>query len=571
MEEEKRNLVLFFMVSMIIMIGYPYFSRFFGIQPNVGQSIVDSNLRASSTQKVIFKTKEMFTLPVEEEKPHNITICAKSISGTISTCGIKIQNIFLNKYKETIDESQKVSVFGKDSNNYYAHVGWTSENTGISLPHENTVWKSDGKNEKEVLSEDSPIKLTWDNKSELSFERSISVDNNFMLTVTDTVKNYGTQAIPLRSGTKIHREFDKNTTFNGMSYEGPLGYIDNRLEQISYEDIEKKREIRHKTIGGWFGITDKFWLVSFIPKQETSTSILCTHTTNENKNVYEIHSSGEMILLAPNAELVRTYHLFVGAKEIRTLDMYEDKLGIKHFDLAIDFGWLYLLTKPLLYSLAFAKDTVENMGLGIILITLLIKLLLLPLAHKSHNSMNRMREIQPKIQALQKKYENDKMKLGQEVSAMYTKEGVSPIGGCLPMLLQSPVIIALYRVLQISIEMRHAPFIWWIHDLSLPDPLSVFNLFGLVPITLPGFLQIGVWPILMGLTMHLQQKMSPAPADPTQANMMLIMPLVFTYMFAQVSAGLVIYWTFSNILSILHQYFVMKQEENRKMQKSKAI
>ena len=561
MEEEKRNLVLFFVISMLIMVGYPYF---FGAQSNLKQSVVGSNVVSLSGQPSIFNPKEMFVVPVEEEKTYDITVRAKNLSGTISTCGAKIQNILLNRYYETLGGSDNVSVFGKKEDQYYAHVGWKSENADIKVPNENTVWKSESGN----LSESSPIKLTWDNKNELSFERTVSVDDNFILTITDTVKNYGDRPVPLRSATKIHREFDKSVSFNGMSFEGPLGYIDNRLEQMSYEDIAKKGKINHKTIGGWFGITDKYWLVSFIPDQAASIGISCTHASIENKNVYEVESMGEMFLIAPNSEITRTYHLFVGAKEIKTLDMYEDKLGIKHFDLAIDFGWLYLLTKPLLYALAFAKDIVENMGVGIILITLLIKLLLLPLANKSYNSMNKLKVLQPKIQALQKKYEHDKTKLGQEISALYSKEGVSPIGGCLPMLLQSPVLFALYRVLYISIEMRHAPFIWWIHDLSLPDPLSVFNLFGLIPITLPGFLQIGIWPIIMGLSMYLQQKMNPAPADPSQATMMLIMPLVFTFMFAQLSSGLILYWTFSNILSILHQYYIMKREENRSMRKS---
>jgi YidC/Oxa1 family membrane protein insertase len=244
--------------------------------------------------------------------------------------------------------------------------------------------------------------------------------------------------------------------------------------------------------------------------------------------------------------------------------MYEEKLGVKHFDLAIDFGCLYILTKPLLYALAYTKDLVGNMGLGILLITLLIKLLLFPLANKSYRSMNRMSALQPKIQELRKKYEGDNVKLGQAVSEIYKKEKVNPVGGCLPILIQSPVLFALYKVLYISIEMRQAPFIWWISDLSQADPLSVLNLFGLLPINLPAFLQVGIWPLLMGITMLLQQKMSPAPADPSQEKMMLIMPIMFTFMFAQLPSGLVIYWTFSNILGIIQQYIIKKLDEKYK-------
>jgi YidC/Oxa1 family membrane protein insertase len=275
-------------------------------------------------------------------------------------------------------------------------------------------------------------------------------------------------------------------------------------------------------------------------------------------------------LIRPSVEVSKTHHLFVGAKEIKTLDMYEEKLKVQHFDLAIDFGCLYILTKPLLYALAYTKDLVGNMGLGIILITLLIKLFLFPLANRSYRSMNRMNIIQPKIQELRKKYEGDNAKFGQAVSEIYKKEGVNPLGGCLPVLLQSPVLFALYKVLYISMEMRQAPFIWWIRDLSLPDPSTILNLFGLIPVNLPGFLQIGIWPLLMGISMLLQQRMSPAPTDPSQAKMMLIMPVMFTFMFAQLPSGLVIYWTFSNILGIAQQYIIQRLDRDRRSKEDSA-
>lgn len=568
MEEEKRNLMLFFMISVFIMVGYPYFFSNQS-QNQVLPHIAQNTFSASSISTNSQNSNHVFISSEEEKTPQNILLESQNLSGIISSRGVKIEDISLKKYKEDLDEklSRKVSVFGKKDEKYHAFITWKSDDVNVSLPNDNTVWNVDNTN----LSENSIVKLSWDNKSGLFFERRISVDENFMLTITDVVKNYGTSSIPLKSIAKIHREFDKDLKNTWTSYEGPLGCIGGKVEEIAYEDIVKKGEIRNKTLGGWFGITDKYWLVAFVPNKDLDITISYLHSTSKNKNIYNIESSTDTIILSPNSEVTRTYNLFVGAKEIKTLDMYEKKIGAMHFDLAIDFGYLYFLTKPLLYSLAFVKDIVGNMGLGIILITLLIKLLLLPLSNKSYHSMNRMKAIQPKIQALQKKYADDKVKLGQEVSAIYQKEGVNPLGGCLPTLLQSPVLFALYKVLYISIEMRHAPFFGWIHDLSLPDPLSIFNLFGIIPIDLPGFLQIGIWPILMGLSMFLQQKMSPAPADPTQANMILIMPIVFTFMFAQFPSGLVIYWTFSNILSIAHQYFVMKQDKKARLQKSKEI
>ena len=559
MKEENRNLVLFFAISVLIMIGYPHF---FDNRSNVEnhiahQNVVSEEANAKSTHDKAIKK----IAPANMEKVQDIILDSNGLRGVISTHGVKINNVLLKNYNKYLNDKdgERVSVFGDKEDKYYAYNSWISENADMPLPDENTIWKASST----TLSEDSPVVLTWDNQNGLLFEKEISVDDRFVITIVDRVKNYGETAIPIRSTTKIIREFDKNSTNTWVAYEGPLGYLNGRLEEVKYEDIVKKGEIKHQTIGGWFGITDKYWLVVFIPEQNANINVSYKYATYLNKNIYTVESYGEQNLLVPSSKLMQKHHLFVGAKEIRTLDMYEKKLGIKHFDLAIDFGWLYILTKPLLYSLVFIKDIVGNMGLGILLLTLLIKLLLLPLANKSYRSMNRMKEIQPKIQALQKKYANDKVKLGQEVSEIYKKEGVNPVGGCLPILLQSPVLFALYKVLYISIEMRHAPFIFWIHDLSLPDHMFIFNLFGLIPIDLPGFLQIGIWPLLMGLSMFWQQKMGPTSSDPVQANMMLMMPVMFTFMFAQLPSGLVIYWTFSNVLAIAQQYYITKSEENR--------
>ncbi|GHU12364.1 membrane protein insertase YidC [Alphaproteobacteria bacterium] len=571
MNEEKRNVILFFAISILITIGYPYF---FDTKTPVPQAIseivntpptnvVAANSPAQAQDKSAEKTI------AENEPIHEISIDTKSISGTISSCGLKIDNISLKNYSNSLnkEKSEKISIFGDNKKDvYYSTAGWCSGDKSLTLPDENTHWKTDSLK----LSEDSPVVLTWDNENGLSFEKHISIDDNFVITVVDKVKNYGDRAVTLQSQTKVHREFENNGSNSTWTfYEGPLGYLNEGLEEISYSDIEKDGEKRYNTKGGWFGITDKYWLVAFIPQQNVNCNVSYRYFARENKKVYEVENNGDSIQVAPSSEISITNNLFVGAKEIKTLDMYEEKLGIKHFDLALDFGCLYIMTKPLLYALAFAKGALGNMGLGILLITLLIKLLLLPLANKSYRSMNRMKEIQPKIQAIQTKYADDKVKLGQAVSELYKKENINPVGGCLPSLVQSPVLFALYKVLYISIEMRQAPFIGWIHDLSVPDPLSVFNLFGLIPITLPSFLQIGIWPLLMGLSMMLQQKMGPKPTDPAQASMMMVLPIMFTFMFAQFPAGLVIYWTFSNVLSILQQYYITKSCANLKKEKQK--
>ncbi|MDR2781534.1 MAG: membrane protein insertase YidC [Holosporaceae bacterium] len=560
MEEDKRNTILFFAISMLIMLGYPYF---FENNRAVEQVIVKNTQESTNVTASVSDPIATAIAPVQQAKVENIQIESETLSGVISSRGMKIDNIKLKKYLKDQDSKENVQILSNDGMNYFAQSGWASDDLNIILPNENSCWKADST----LLSKDSPVTLTWDNGNGLLFEKQISIDKDFLITIVDRVKNYGSKEVLLKAVTVVSREFEPSD--NSMNfYEGPLGYLNGKLEEVKYEDISKKHEIRYQTCGGWFGITDKYWLTAFIPNQKTNHTVTYKHSMGGSKNIYKVEGVTEAITIAPSAEVSKTHNLFVGAKEINTLDMYEEKLQVQHFDLAIDFGCLYILTKPLLYALAYTKDFVGNMGLGILLITLLIKLMLFPLANKSYRSMNRMSALQPKMLELRKRYEGDNARLGQAISEMYKKEKINPLGGCLPILLQSPVLFALYKVLYISIEMRQAPFILWIHDLSLPDPLSIFNLFGLIPINLPEFLQIGIWPLLMGITMLLQQKMSPAPADPAQANMMLIMPIMFTFMFARLPAGLVLYWTFSNILGIAQQY-IIKSLDEKHLEKAK--
>ena len=555
MDEEKRNLFLFFIISILIMVGYPYFFGDKGGVQTAPQNVVCETCNtvlpaaASADAKIIARKNSSTAAKVE-----NIEIKAARVSGTICSKGIRFNDIRLKDYKKDLDGNEKVSLFGdENSKNYYAQTGWRSDDSAIILPDQDSCWEVSGTE----LSENSPITFTWDNGEGLKFEKKISIDDNFLITIEDRVQNYGESTVTLKNVKEIHRDF-LNQQEALAFYEGPLGCFDGKMQEIKYEDIAEKGEINCSGKASWFGLTDKYWLVAFVPNQGGMSGV---KYKCDGKNSYTILGIGGDISLSPNGAATEINRLYLGAKEIKTLDMCEEKLGAKHFDLALDFGYFYIFTKPLLYAIAYAKDIVGNMGLVIILITLLLKLLLFPLADKSYRSMNKMRDVQPKIQALQKKYGNDKVKLGQEVSELYRKEKVNPVGGCLPMLLQWPILIALYKVLYISIEMRQAPFFGWIRDLSQADPLTIFNLFGLLPINLPGFLQIGVWPLIMGATMIIQQKLSPAPADPSQEKMLFAMPIVFTFMFAQFPAGLVIYWTFSNLLGILQQYYLIKTGE----------
>lgn len=559
-QEQKRNVMLFFVISLAIMLGYPYIFK---------SPIENQTANLDQNTITISKVSENFVQNSQKEAPvlthqaevKSIKINAPRISGTISTKGLRFNDINLKDYTQQYGDSEKVSVFGKD--NYFAFSGWSSNDKSLILPDENSCWEATSTE----LTTHSPVELTWNNGHGLTFIKTISVDDNFVFTITDKVKNYGTNSVNLRNYSLIRRELGKNESESMGFYHGPIGYFDGKLKEIGYDDIEKEKEISYQSKGGWFGVTDKYWLVSFIPNRNSSYSTSYKFLGNRT---YSVESNDNLSVVNPFAELSRTYHLFIGAKEINTLDMYEKKLDVPHLDLVIDFGYLYVLTKPLLYAMSYVKDLIGNMGFGILLITLLIKLILFPLANKAYRSMNRMKAIQPKVKALQAKYAGDQMKMGQAVSELYRKEKINPIGGCLPMFLQWPILFALYKVLYISIEMRQAPFIGWIHDLSIADPWAILNLGGLIPVSLPGFLQIGIWPFLMGLSMWLQQKMGPAPADPTQAKMMLFMPVMFTLMFSQLPVGLIIYWTFSNLFAIAQQYIIMKVDEKHSVSKIEA-
>ncbi|MDR2723684.1 MAG: membrane protein insertase YidC [Holosporaceae bacterium] len=560
MEEDKRNVMIFFAISMLIMIGYPYF---FGNNKISEPITVRNSEDKARSPKVTPPADEITLIPQVEVK--EISVESKSFSGKFSTRGVKLDNIYLKNFKKDLSGEEDVRILGNSENSGFAQTQWVSDNMGINLPDEESCWQTDST----CLSEDSPVILTWDNGAGLLFEKYISIDKDFLITIVDKVKNYGSNSVSLKSVATISRHME--STEDSMNfYEGPVGYINGKLEEVKYDDIVRQKKIQHQTRGGWVGITDKYWLTAFIPSQKLNYSIVFRHNADEDgKNTYSIDSVTDYIPIASSVEVSKTHHLFVGAKEIKVLDMYEERLGVEHFDLAIDFGCLYILTKPLLYALAYTKGIVGNMGLGIILLTLLIKLLLFPLANRSYRAMNRMSELQPKIQELRKKYEGDNIKLGQAISDIYKKEKINPLGGFLPILIQSPVLFALYKVLYISIEMRQAPFIGWIHDLSAADPLLVLNLFGLIPINLPGFLQIGIWPLIMGATMIWQQKMGPAPTDPSQSHMMMLMPVMFIFMFAQLPSGMVIYWTFSNILGIIQQH-IIKRIDIKRREKMKA-
>ena len=492
-----------------------------------------------------------------------IRIETPHVYGSLSLQGAGIDDITLPRYRETTDpKSPAIELLSPQNapSPYYVDLGWLSSDQSVPLPNAATRWTQVGTNK---LTDTEPVVLTWDNGAGLKFTRTIHADKNYMFTVEQTVENTGGNAVKIfpfaltvRVDTPVHQNIY-------LLHEGPLGVLDGTLKEVKYDKL-KKDEPQHKfeSVGGWIGITDKYWLtaMAFDPKMKVAASI--NYALVNNRDRYQTDLRGDAVDVAPGEKKTVTAYVFAGAKEVELLDGYAEDLGISRFDLAIDFGWFYFLTKPFLDALIWLRGLFGNFGLAILAFTVLLRLLAFPLANKQFESMSKMKKLQPEMQRLQAKYANDRVKLQQEMMDLYKREKANPLTGCLPILIQIPVFFALYKVLYVSIEMRHAPFYGWIHDLSAADPTSVLNLFGLLPYHIPAFLSfisIGAWPLIYGITMFIQQKLNPQPADPVQAKVFMFLPIMFTFVMASFPAGLVIYWAWSNVLSMAQQWVIMRR------------
>ncbi len=486
---------------------------------------------------------------------------SKNLSGSIALTGAAIDDVVLKGYRETPKAgADNIRLFAPPggAGGYYAEYGWIASDPQIKVPGADTAWTASTAS----LAPGKPVTLSWDNGQGLRFSRTIAIDDSYMFTVTQKVENRGAAAVTLTPYALVNRTGTPKTEGFYILHEGPLGVFDGRLEEISYKDLVEKRQIPKTSTGGWIGITDKYWLAALVPAAANKVQGRFLHWKAGNIDKYQVDFTGEARALAPGASIEATSHLFSGAKEVRVLDGYAKTLNIANFDLAIDFGWFYFLTKPFFYLLDVLSKFLGNFGLAILAVTVLVKLLFFPLANKSYKSMNAMKKLQPRMMELKERYGNDRQRMNQEVMELYRREKVNPAASCLPILIQIPVFFALYKVLFVSIEMRHAPFYGWVHDLSAPDPTSFINLFGLLPFAVPGFIpqfiSIGAWPIVMGVLMFLQMKLNPPPPDPVQAKIFMFMPVFFTFIMAPFPAGLVIYWAWNNLLSIAQQWYIMK-------------
>ena len=431
----------------------------------------------------------------------------------------------------------------------------------MKLPGPDTVWTQQGSN---ALGVDKPVTLTWDNGEGLEFRRVISIDDKYLLTVVNQVTNKSAAAVALYPFGLVRRHGTPETAGYYILHEGLIGLLANSLQEVTYASIESGKPMDFSSTGGWLGFTDKYWLTTLIPPQDAAIKAQFRHTVEGGVARYQTDFTEQPIAVPAGGTAQASTRLFAGAKEVNLLDAYAAG-GIPRFDRAIDFGWFYFLTKPIFLTLQFFYGLLGNFGLAILLLTLLVKIAFFPLANKSYSAMSKMKLLQPEMQKVRERFPDDKARQQQEMMALYKKVGANPMAGCLPIVIQIPVFFALYKVLFVTIEMRHAPFFGWIRDLAAPDPTTVFNLFGLLPFdptvvpVIGPFLHLGVWPILMGITMWLQMKMNPAPADPVQQQVFAWMPLIFTFMLAGFPAGLVIYWAWNNTLSVLQQSFIMRR------------
>ncbi|NJL50655.1 MAG: membrane protein insertase YidC, partial [Blastochloris sp.] len=489
-----------------------------------------------------------------------VAIETASLKGSVNLRGGRIDDLALRKYRETVDpKSPSIELLSPSASQhpFYAEFGWVAPpNVNIPLPGPDTEWTAESK---EPLSEATPVVLTWDNGKGLVFRRTIAVDDRYMFTVTDQVENRGADPVSLYNYGLISRHGTPQTSGFYILHEGLIGVFgDAGLQEVSYSTAAEGPKTWRST-GGWLGITDKYWAATLIPDQSAPIQARFSSGQIGQLKTYQTDYLTDAVQIAPGAKTEVTGRLFAGAKEVQTVDGYEVKYGIKKFELLIDWGWFYFITKPLFYALDFFYKQVGNIGLAILIVTVILKLIFFPLANKSYASLAKMKAVQPQMLAIKERYADDKMKFQQAMLELYRKEKINPLAGCWPVLIQIPVFFALYKVLFVTIEMRHAPFYGWIHDLAAPDPTTVFNLFGLIPWQPPSLLMLGAWPLIMGLTMWVQMKLNPPATDPTQRLIFAWMPVMFTFMLASFPAGLVIYWTWNNALSIAQQAYIMRR------------
>jgi YidC/Oxa1 family membrane protein insertase len=595
---DNRNTILAVILSGLVLIGWQYFFNIPQMEKQRAAQQAQSEMVKPAPQAGTTTTPQTGPVPAPSanapaaNQPASagpavsrdmaiastprVKIDTPRLTGSISLKGARIDDLSLVQFRETVDPASPPIVLYSPSgteNPYYAEFGWVpASGSTVKIPDQNTVWQQEGTGS---LTPTSPVTLKYDDGDGLTFRRTISIDDRYLFTIKDDVTNVGNAPVTLYPFALISRHGTPKVAGYYILHEGLIGYLgDQGLQEYGYKKIDDAKAVNFKVTNGWLGITDKYWASALLP--DTTAQLQARFSSNLAGTVRTYQTD---YLLDPQTIAIggtgsANARLFAGAKEASVVGLnfpiggfggYNKELGLNHFDLLIDWGWFYFITKPMFLALDFFYHLVGNFGIAILLVTVLVKLLFFPLANKSYASMAKMKSVQPQLAALKERYPDDKVKQQQEMMEIYKKEKINPIAGCLPVALQIPVFFSLYKVLFVTIEMRHAPFFGWIKDLSAPDPTNLFTLFGLLhfdPTQVPLFghyLALGIWPIIMGITMWFQMKLNPTPPDPTQKMIFDWMPLIFTFMLAGFPAGLVIYWAWNNTLSVLQQSFIMRR------------
>jgi YidC/Oxa1 family membrane protein insertase len=595
---DNRNTILAVILSGLVLIAWQYFYNVPQMEKQRVEAQKQAELQKPTPQATPGTTPQAGPAPAPStttpaasqpasaapaisreaalEATPRIRIESPRISGSISLKGARIDDLALEKYRETVDPKSAAIVLFSPSQTaapYYAEFGWVPATGSTSrIPDQNTMWQQEGSG---ALTPTSPVTLKYDNGDGLTFHRTIAIDDRYLFTIKDEVSNVGTAPVTLYPFALISRHGTPQVSGYYILHEGLIGYLGEQgLQEFAYKKIADAKSVNFSVTNGWLGITDKYWASALLP--DTNAKLQARFSANQvgtNHN-YQTDYLLEPQTLPIGGTISANARLFAGAKEAGVVGMnfplvgfggYNKELGLNHFDLLIDWGWFYFITKPMFLALDWFYRFFGNFGVSILLVTVIVKLLFFPLANKSYASMAKMKSVQPQLAALKERYPDDRVKQQQEMMEIYKKEKINPIAGCLPVVLQIPVFFSLYKVLFVTIEMRHAPFFGWIKDLSAPDPTNLFNLFGLLhfdPTQIPVFghyLWLGVWPIIMGITMWFQMKLNPTPPDPTQKMIFDWMPLIFTFMLAGFPAGLVIYWAWNNLLSVAQQSYIMRR------------
>jgi len=557
---ENKNVFIAIALSMSVLL---FWSAFFDSPQPIekkNQNVLSSKLENKMTGNGIVPSIEGTTVTENIsrkdslKKTNRILLENKKIKGSISLEGAIIDDLSFKNYKIDIKSNDIVQFLNpkETMNAYFAESGWASIGNKIKVPTNKSIWSVVGN---KVLTQNNPVILEWNNGSNLVFRKKIEIDDNYLFKINQEVKNNSLEQVELYPYAQLTRKnIPEDLKGFYILHEGFIAVLDEELKEDDYDDIEEKKIVRVAD-KGWIGITDKYWMTALIP--EAGKKFKSTFLYQDAYKANFLLNNPKII--APSAKVSNEVKIFVAAKEVRTIDDYAEKENIEKLDLIIDWGWFYFFTKPLFFAVDYLFKLTGNFGIAIVLITVMIRLVFFPLASYSFKSMAKMKALQPEMARLKELHKDDKVKLQQAIMTLYKKEQINPASGCLPVLIQIPFFFAIYKMLFISLEMRHQPFFGWIKDLSASDPTTIFNLFGLLPFSPPSFLIIGVWPILMGLTMFVQQKLNPAPTDPIQAKIFMFFPIFLTVILASFPSGLVVYWTVNNILTIAQQWFIMKR------------